>query len=53
VQRLLGKGVTVYYLEEDAKRRGLERPELIEGAKPIAAHALPELFESYEQVWRW
>jgi hypothetical protein len=53
VQRLVDKGVAVYYIEEDVRRRGLERPELIEGPQPIAAHALAELIAGYQQVWQW
>jgi sulfur relay (sulfurtransferase) DsrF/TusC family protein len=53
VRRLLDKGVTVYYVEDDVRRRGLERAELIERAQPVAAHALPELIADYQQVWQW
>ena len=53
VRRLLDKGVTVYYVEEDTRRRGLETSELIEGARPVAAHALAELITGYPQVWNW
>jgi hypothetical protein len=53
VERLIGKGVTVYYVEDDVRRRGIERPELIDGPRPIAGHALAELIAGYEQVWQW
>jgi hypothetical protein len=53
IKRLVDKGVAVYYLEDDVRRRGIDRAELTEGAQPIAAHALPELLAGYQQVWQW
>lgn len=53
VEALVAKGVTVYYVEDDARTRGLATKELVAAAKPIAQHAIPELLASYEQVWHW
>ena len=38
VRRLGEKGVRVFYVEDDAKRRGIARDEIIDGPTPIAAH---------------
>ena len=53
IENLIGKGVAVYYLEEDLGVRGIERSEILEGARPIARHALTELVTAYDQVWSW
>ena len=53
VRRLGEKGVRVFYVEDDAKRRGIARDEIIDGPTPIAAHAFAELIEGYQQVWHW
>lgn len=53
VAKLTGKGVDVYYVEEDASERGIQRGDLIEGVKPVARTGVPKLFASYDQVWHW
>lgn len=53
VAKLIGKGVDVYFVEEDAAERGLERTDLIGGAKPISRAALAKLFSAYRQIWHW
>jgi len=34
------EGVGVYYVEDDARVRGIQRGEVVDGPRPIAAHAL-------------
>jgi hypothetical protein len=53
VETLVGKGATVYYVEDDLRARGIERAEIIEGPRPIAAQALAELVQAYDQAWGW
>lgn len=53
VRALAGKGVKVFYVEEDARERGLERGEISDGVQAIGRAGLAELFEGYEQVWSW
>jgi hypothetical protein len=53
VARLVGKGVEVYYVEEDAADRGLTPASLIEGLKPVKRSGIPKLFDSHEQIWHW
>ncbi len=51
--RLIGKGVDVYVVEDDAGERGLERSELIAGVKGVSRAGVPKLVAGYERVWRW
>lgn len=53
VAKLVGKGVDVYVVEDDASSRGLERTDLVEGIKPVSRSGLPKLFAGYDQVWHW
>lgn len=40
---LVGKGVAVYAVDDDAAERGIERTDLVEGVKPISLGRLPGL----------
>jgi sulfur transfer complex TusBCD TusB component (DsrH family) len=53
VAKLVGKGVDVFVVEDDASARGLERTDLVEGIKPVSRSGLPRLFAGYDQVWHW
>ena len=53
VAKLIGKGVDVYVVDDDAAARGLERSDLIDGLKSVSRSGLPKLLESYDQVWHW
>ena len=53
LNRLLAKGVEVRFVEEDAAERGLGPGDLLPGVRATARAALPALFASYDQVWRW
>lgn len=50
---LLGKGVEVYYIAEDATERGLAGKTMIAGLKPIARERMVDLFVSHDRVWNW
>jgi hypothetical protein len=53
VSGLVGKGVEVYYVAEDASERGLAGQRMTSGLKPIARDRVVELFTSHDQVWNW
>lgn len=53
VVALAKKGVPVFFVEEDARERGIVRDDLIEGVRPLARAGVPQLFETYDQVWHW
>jgi hypothetical protein len=51
--RLLGRGVTAYYVEEDLAERGIESGALLDGLAPVSRAKLAHLFAAYDQVHRW
>jgi sulfur transfer complex TusBCD TusB component (DsrH family) len=53
VAGLIGKGVDVYYVQDDAVARGISESALVENLKPIARNGLAELLGAYDQVWHW
>lgn len=53
VRSLAGKGVTCFYVEEDAALRGLDPRDLVDGLTPVSRSKLAELFAGYDQVHRW
>jgi sulfur relay (sulfurtransferase) DsrF/TusC family protein len=53
VAKLVGKGVEVYVVEDDAAGRGLERSDLVEGVRTVSRAGLPQLLAGYDQVWHW
>ena len=50
---LIGKGVDVYYVQEDAVARGISKPTLVEGLKPVTRNEIAALLGSYARVWHW
>jgi sulfur relay (sulfurtransferase) DsrF/TusC family protein len=53
VAKLVGKGVDVYVVEDDAAERGLERNDFVAGVKPVSRSGLAKLFAGYDQIWHW
>lgn len=53
LQQALDKGIKVYAIAEDIKKRGIPDGKLLGGIEKLSAHELPSLFEKYEQVWHW
>src|SRR3546814_1771162 len=50
---LVGKGVDVYYVQDDAVARGISESALVEDLKPIPRNGLAALLGAYDQVWHW
>ena len=50
---LIGKGVDVYYVQDDAVARGISESALVEHLKPIPRNGLAGLLGAYDQVWHW
>ena len=50
---LIGKGVEVLYVREDAEDRGLKSGNLVDGPRPVARAEIPKLFESHDNIWHW
>lgn len=53
LQRLMGKGATVFLVKDDAAERGLEGTDFIDGVKAVGRADLAELYDGYDQIWRW
>ena len=53
VSALLGKGVTVYVLQDDLDERGIPADSLIGGLETVRRDGLAGLYGGYDQVWRW
>jgi len=47
------KGGAVFFIEEDARARGIEKTDLVERLQPIGRGALVSLLEQYERVWQF
>ena len=50
---LVGKGIEVFVVEEDAAARGLGNAELVDGVKRLARGGIPALLDNYDQIWHW
>lgn len=53
VSGLVGKGIEVFVVEEDASERGLGDAEFIEGLSRVTRAGLPGLLARHDQVWHW
>lgn len=53
ISGLIGKGVDVYLVEEDAVERGLGNAQMVDGVKRVRRAALPKLVAQHDQVWHW
>lgn len=53
LEQMIGKGVAVFLIQEDARERGLSDQDLISGIKKISRRDLVSLVDEYDQVWHW
>lgn len=53
VEKMIGKGVPVYLVEEDARERGISDTDFISGIKKVRREELPAIIDRHEQVWHW
>ncbi len=53
VKELIGKGVPVYAVDEDLKRRGIAKADLVPGVKVIPQKETIGLWERYDSIWHW
>lgn len=51
--KLVGKGVDVYLVKDDAAERGIEGGDLVAGVKSIPRAELPKLLDGFEYVFHW
>ncbi len=50
---LVGKGIEMFVVEEDAAARGLGNAELVDGVNRLARGGIPALLDKYDQIWHW
>jgi len=50
---LISGGATVLYAADDARQRGIEPAELIEGLVAVEPSAVPRLFSAYDLILWW
>jgi len=53
VEALMKRNVPVYYVEEDAGERGLEKSDFIAGAKAVSRAGLARFVAGFERVFHW
>ncbi|MFQ5972739.1 MAG: hypothetical protein ACE5Q3_10420 [Alphaproteobacteria bacterium] len=53
IAALIGKGVAVYVVDEDAVERGLGSAEFVPGVERIPQAGIPKLLGEHDQVWHW
>jgi intracellular sulfur oxidation DsrE/DsrF family protein len=53
VASLMGKGVDVYIVADDATERGIDPEEMIEGVKSVDRSGVAGLFDAFDEVWHW
>lgn len=53
VEKIIGKGVPVYLVQEDAQERGLTDGDFISGVRKVSRKELPSLVDQHDQVWHW
>lgn len=53
VAGLIAKGVPVFVMEEDLRRRGLADDDLLDGVTLLLLEELPALFETCHRIWHW
>ncbi len=53
VGKLVGKGVEVYLVKDDASVRGIEGADLVAGVKSVGRAELPKLLDGFDTVFHW
>lgn len=53
VAELVRQGVGVHYVVEDLDALGVAEDRLVDGVQPLKRDELPQLFDGFDQIWRW
>lgn len=53
LEKIIGKGVPVYLVQEDARERGLSDGDFVSGVKKVSRGDLPALIDEHDQIWHW
>ena len=51
--QMIEDGLPIYYVDEDAGECGIDRADIIPGARPVARNALARLVAQYDRVFHW
>lgn len=53
IAAMIKSNIPVYYVEEDAAERGLERSDLIGGIQALPRRRLAKLIAEYDRIFHW
>lgn len=53
ITNLVNKGVPVYVLADDLKRRGISGQKKIDGIQLLSTADIPSLMGSHDRIWFW
>ena len=53
VLELIGKGVSVYAVEEDLNARGIDKGRLVQGIQVVGEGQVAKLWDSHDSIWHW
>ena len=53
VSRMTGKGIAVYIVEDDVKKLGIDKGDLLDGLKSIPRSGIAGLYAEYDRIWHW
>lgn len=53
ISSLIVKNVNVFLVDEDLRFLGIDKNEIVAGVQHVAHSDIGELFDRYDQVWRW
>ena len=53
VAGLSGKGIAVYVVEDDVKKLGIDKGDMIGGLESIPRSGLAGLYGRYDRIWHW
>ena len=53
MEAMIAKGISFFYVEDDAQARGLPAQRILKGVKPVKQSEIPALFKAFDLVHQW
>jgi len=53
LSRMIGKGVNVFLLREDAQERGIDPSSFVAGIEPMSRAGLAKFVSQFDLIWHW
>lgn len=53
MEAMTAKGITFYYVEDDALARGVPAERIVKGVKPVKYSEISRLFDKFDLVHQW